>query len=85
MLFDVTNATYIDEYKIRITFENGKEGIIDFQDYLKAGGVFNSLKDINYFKKFYINKDIGTICWPDGLDIAPESLYEKLTKSPSQN
>lgn len=78
MLFDVINAKYIKDYQLEVEFEDGKKGIIDFNGYLKKGGVFKKLKDKNYFKRFYINEDLGTICWPDAQDIAPETLYSKL-------
>lgn len=78
MLLDIIEAKYIDEYKIQIKFENGKKGIVDLTEYSKKGGVFRKLKDKNYFKKFYINEDLGTICWDDAQDIAPETLYSKL-------
>jgi hypothetical protein len=78
MLIDITDATYIEEFKIKIIFENGANGIIDFSEYCQKGGVFEQLKDESYFKQFYINPDLGTICWPNGLDIAPETLLEKI-------
>lgn len=78
MLFDIIDAEYVDGYKIRIKFENGKEGIVDLQDYCHKGGLFNRLKDRAYFVNFYVNKDLGTLCWPQGLDIAPETLFAKL-------
>lgn len=77
MLLDVINAEYIGDYKIKITFEDGKTGTIDLSPFTKEG-IFKELADKKYFKKFYINKDIGTVCWPNGQDIAPETLYSKL-------
>lgn len=78
MLLDIVSAKYIEDYKIRLKFENGKAGIVDFKEYLNKGGVFKKMKQKNFFKKFYINKDLGTICWPNDLDIAPETLYSKI-------
>jgi hypothetical protein len=76
MLFDIVAAQYIDDYRVSVTFENGKKGIIDFSPYVNSGGVFKLLVNKDYFKKFYINEDLGTICWPNGADVAPESLYQ---------
>jgi hypothetical protein len=76
MLFDIVAAKYIDDYRVQVTFENGKTGIIDFSPYIKSGGVYKPLDNKDYFKRFRINKDLGTICWPNGADVAPETLYE---------
>ncbi|MFC1483287.1 DUF2442 domain-containing protein [Candidatus Margulisiibacteriota bacterium] len=78
MLYDINNANYIEDFKIKITFENGKEGIVDLKEYPKRGGIFASLADLNIFKQVKVNPEIGTICWPNGADIAPETLYKKI-------
>jgi hypothetical protein len=80
MIFDVIDAKHIDDYNLKITFENGRKGIVDFSEFAKNGGVFNRFKKKNYFLKFFVNKDLGTICWPGGVDIAPETLYKKIGK-----
>lgn len=80
MLIDVISAEHNGGYNIMLTFENGEKGMVDFTEYTKKGGVFNILNDIDYFLKFYVNKELGTICWPNGLDIAPDTLYEKMKK-----
>lgn len=80
MLYDLVRAEYLENYLVKVKFEDGKEGVVDFQDYAKSGGIFDLLKDISYFKKFRINGDIGTICWPNGADVAPETLYAKIQR-----
>ncbi|MEK7721828.1 MAG: DUF2442 domain-containing protein, partial [Elusimicrobiota bacterium] len=52
----------------------------DLRAYAGRGGVFSRFADIGYVKQAYVNKDLGTICWPGNLDIAPETLY-RLSKS----
>ena len=58
---------------IRVTFSDSSEKTIDFEGWLK-GPVFQPLKDPAYFKRFFL--DGWTITWPNGADIAPETLYE---------
>lgn len=69
----VIDAEYISDYKIRVTFDNGEERVADLAGKLNRG-VFLPLKDKKYFKKFFV--DGWTISWPNGADIAPETLYE---------
>ncbi len=82
MYHEVIDAKYIDGYKLELVFENGKKGTVDLHDYAQKGGVFSHFSEIEYFKRFYINKELGVLCWPDDVDIAPEILYSKATGEP---
>lgn len=64
---------YISDYKIQVGFSNGKIAIIDCKQFID-GPIFEPLNDLNYFKKFIV--DGWTISWPNGADIAPETLYD---------
>ncbi len=82
MLKDVVSANYKGGYKIELTFEDGATGVMDFSKYLSKGGVFEKFKDIEFFKDFKINVELGVITWRDEVDIAPETLYAEATNSP---
>ena len=71
----IQTIAYQTEYVYFIEFDDGVRGHIDFSDYLNRGPVFKPLSDLQFFKKATIEG--GTIAWPGGLDIAPETLYKK--------
>ena len=73
---DVVSIEYQRDYVFRIKFDDGVEGNVDFAEYLDAGPVFVALKDMSFFRQARIEG--GTIAWPNGADIAPETLYEKV-------
>jgi len=71
----VIKAEYQGGHRIRVTFDDDSQKTIDFRQWLK-GPVFAPLKDTNYFRRFFL--DGWTIAWPNGADIAPETLYESV-------
>ena len=82
MYYDVIAAEYLGDYQIEVRFADGKSGIIDFAHYIHKGGIFSKLKNLEYFKKFAINQELGVITWGKEIDIAPETLYSEATKEP---
>lgn len=67
----IIRAEYLCGYQLRIEFSDGAKKIIDFSRWLQ-GEVFRSLTDKREFKRFFISD--GTVCWPNGAEIAPETL-----------
>lgn len=69
----VVRAEYDSAYRIKLTFNDGTKATVDFHAWL-SGPIFEPLKQVTYFRKFFL--DGGTVVWPNGADIAPETLYE---------
>jgi len=38
MSYDVIAARYVEDYKLHLTFENGRSGVVDFLKYIHKGG-----------------------------------------------
>ena len=70
----VVGAEYRGDFRLRLVFNDGGEGTIDFSEGL-TGPVFQPLRDPEYFSRFFLEG--GTVAWPNGADIAPETLHER--------
>lgn len=73
----IKKIQYKGEFTYHIRFDNNREGKVNFQPFL-WGEVFEPLKNENYFRKAFIDQTSGTITWPNGVDIASETLYQKI-------
>jgi hypothetical protein len=80
-LFDITAVQVVGDYRLRLTFEDGTVGDIDF-NCREWRGVFEPLRDPAYFARVRIDPEGGTIAWPNGVDMAPEPLYEEARRNP---
>jgi hypothetical protein len=72
MDYTVRRAKYVLDYIVEFTFADGSVREIDFEPHL-WGPVSEPLKDKEYFHNFRIR--YGTITWPNGADVAPETLH----------
>ena len=68
----VTNASWVSGHKLDMTFSDGTRKVVDFSGWLN-GPVFEPLRDVEYFRRFIL--DGWTVSWPNGADIAPETLH----------
>lgn len=78
MLCDVVNVKVLDGYKLQLQFDDGKKGEIDISKLIPFRGIFEKLKNKDFFSKVFVNVELGTICWENGADIAPELLYNEI-------
>jgi hypothetical protein len=83
MFLHITDVEYLGDYKLKLRFNNGAEGIVDLESEL-YGEVFEPLRDKNLFREVYLTA--RTIEWSNGADFAPEFLFEvaELTVAPTQ-
>jgi hypothetical protein len=77
----VAGVAVLGDHLLRLLFDDGTVGDVGFSRQEWAG-VLAPLKDPAYFAKVYVDTEARTIVWPDGLDMAPEPLYEEAKAHP---
>jgi len=70
----ITQVDVLGDHALRLTFADGVVGDVAFEDH-EWRGVLEPLRDPALFARVGI--EMGTLCWPDELDMAPEPLYEE--------
>ena len=76
-LHEIIQAKWIKDYMVELTFSNLRKGRVDFKKYL-GKGIFKEFLKVEKFKRFKVDVELGTLCWPNGADIAPEVLYREV-------
>ncbi len=73
MILKITNAAYVRDYILALTFSNGEVRNFDFATVFNEG-ICTKLKNMSYFKKFKL--DAFSVDWNNEIGFAPEFLYE---------
>lgn len=73
-LVDIVEVEVVGDHRLRLTFEDGVVGEVGFED-REWRGVFEPLRDPTAFAQVRVDTELGTIAWPNGVDMAPEPLY----------
>ena len=77
-MLGVTEVLIKENYTISIEFNDGEKGLIDFKNELEKDhrAIIQELLNLEIFKTVKIKFD--TLCWDNGVDFAPEYLYEQM-------
>ena len=79
----LVEARYVRDYVIWVRFSDDVAGEVDLRDELD-GPVFEPLRRIEAFQDVHLHPELHTIAWPNGADLAPEFLYERVRAGASQ-
>ncbi len=80
-LIDVTAVEVTGDHRLRLSFADGTVGELDLSS-RQWRGIFKPLRDPDYFRQVRVDPELGTIVWPNGADIAPETLYAEVRRHP---
>ena len=77
----VSGVAVVGDHVLRILFSDGTVGDVDFSS-RHWTGVLEPLNDPAYLAKATVDTEAGTLVWPNGIDLAPEPLYEQARAHP---
>lgn len=76
---EVVAVKVIPPYGLEVRFNDQRVRRINLAPALESalqGPIFAPLKNPAYFAQAFLDAEGGTVAWPNGADLAPESLYE---------
>lgn len=71
----INTVEIIAPYTLRLRFNDGSVRTIDLETML-YGELFGPLRDLSLFNQCTLDKETGTIVWPNGADFDPATLYD---------
>jgi hypothetical protein len=75
----IQSIQVLDDYRLAVTFADGLSGVVSLRDRL-FGPVFEPLRDEHLFAEAFVD-EFGAIAWPNGADLAPDAIYERVRAS----
>lgn len=83
---DIAAVDVIRHGLLKLTFTDGLSGEVEVLDRMR-GPVFKQARTPDGFAKVRVDSETGTVVWPDGADLAPDTLYERVRTGvwPEQN
>ena len=83
---DITSARAVSHGVLQLAFADGLSGDVDVLDRMR-GPVFTQARTPGGFAAVRVDPETGTVVWPGGADLAPDTLYERVRTGawPEQN
>ena len=79
-MIKITSVKVLHDYTLALTFSDGSDGAYDMTPVLEFQTVLTEpLREPAIFAKVYL--ELGAICWPNGLELSPHSVYETMEAS----
>lgn len=73
----ITRVQVVGAFGVALEFTDGSHGVVDLGPWIAGrGGVFAALQDPTGFAQVTVDREAGTIVWPNGTDLDPDMLYE---------
>ena len=76
--YHITHIEQLQDHSLHLAFDDGSEGVIEFNEKIGIGGIFNKLADSNFFSHVKISDDGRYIQWGDKIDFCADALHEEV-------
>jgi hypothetical protein len=70
----VISVKPMNDFTLELRFSNDEKRLFDVKPYLNFG-IFSELRNESYFNN--VTTQFDSICWQNGQDFSPETLYLK--------
>lgn len=74
---DIATVVVVRHGVLHLTFTDGLIGEVDVLDRMR-GPVFEQARTPDGFAQVAVDPETGTVVWPGGSDLAPDTLYERV-------
>lgn len=74
-IYRVEHFDIVAPYTLTVRFDDGTEQRIDFHAVLE-GAMFGPLKNLDLFNAVTLDRETGTLIWPNGADFDPATLHD---------
>jgi hypothetical protein len=83
--YDIEKVEPLGRYRLKLTFADGLVSEVDLADKLggQVGPMFEPLNDPQVFSLATVDKELHTVVWPNGADLAPGVLHRSTPRSAS--
>lgn len=82
VLREVVSVQPLSGHRLRLTFDDGVEGVVDVAQMVQFTGVFEPLRAPAFFDQVKVNAELGKVQWPNDADLDTDVLYAKVTGIP---
>jgi hypothetical protein len=75
--YDVRSVEHLGAHHLRVGFADGTVRVLDLEPMLSGsvGSVLEPLRDPAFFALATVGPELGTVVWPNGADLAPDTLH----------
>jgi hypothetical protein len=81
MYWDVIEVRSIAPRELTVRFADGLSGVLRM-DLSFCTGVFDPLRNDHLLGSAQVSN--GVVVWPNGLDLAPDTMYREIKRSPDR-